>query len=217
MTGRRKMEVVPLEQRGPDRSAGSWDRAGGHAFGSISAGLNSVRLRLRRYVLMEGLALTLLLLFSVAIVQLTLDWVARGLQWSMRASLLGVMVLLVAWQLWRRVWTPLRVRFGAAEAARLLERRDPTLASVLLSAVRFDANEVGPPEVNSPALVASVIEQASRRARSIDFASVLKALEQIGYDKFASVKVYRGASFEEAARLSLEYLRKLAPLSRSSV
>ncbi len=45
----------------------------------------------------------------------------------------------------------------------------------------------------------------------LDFAAVLRALDRIGYDRFASVKVYRGASLEEAAPRSLRYLRRLHP------
>ena len=43
----------------------------------------------------------------------------------------------------------------------------------------------------------------------IEFAEVLKALDVIGYDRFSSVKVYRGATLEEAARSSIVHLRKL--------
>ena len=45
----------------------------------------------------------------------------------------------------------------------------------------------------------------------IDFAAVLQALESIGYDGFASAKVYRQATLHEAAPSSIEYLRKLRP------
>ena len=44
----------------------------------------------------------------------------------------------------------------------------------------------------------------------IDFGSVLKALDQIGYDRFVSMKVYRGAALEEGARTSIGHLRTLA-------
>ena len=40
----------------------------------------------------------------------------------------------------------------------------------------------------------------------LDFAAVLGALDRIGYHGFASVKVYRGASLEDAAPQSLRYL-----------
>lgn len=43
----------------------------------------------------------------------------------------------------------------------------------------------------------------------LDFGAVLQALNQIDYDGFASVKVYRNAALHEAAKLSMEYLRRL--------
>ena len=42
----------------------------------------------------------------------------------------------------------------------------------------------------------------------IDFGAVLKALGDIAYDGFASVKVYRKATLEEAAVSSMGYLRR---------
>lgn len=47
----------------------------------------------------------------------------------------------------------------------------------------------------------------------VDFASVLDALERIGYDQWASVKVYRKMSFERAAQSSFAYLQGLRPVS----
>jgi sugar phosphate isomerase/epimerase len=44
----------------------------------------------------------------------------------------------------------------------------------------------------------------------IDFPGVIRALNEINYDGFASVKVYRGAGLEEDARSSLEFLRRLS-------
>lgn len=41
----------------------------------------------------------------------------------------------------------------------------------------------------------------------LDFAAVLGALDAIGYSRFASVKVYREAPLEQAARASLAHLR----------
>ena len=45
---------------------------------------------------------------------------------------------------------------------------------------------------------------------NIDFGVVLQTLAAIDYDGFASVKVYRKATLEEAAKTSLEYLRQSA-------
>jgi sugar phosphate isomerase/epimerase len=46
----------------------------------------------------------------------------------------------------------------------------------------------------------------------LDFPAVLAALDQSGYDRFASVKVYRGARFDAAAQGSAEFLRSLGAL-----
>ena len=43
---------------------------------------------------------------------------------------------------------------------------------------------------------------------NVDFGAVLQTLASINYDGFASIKVYRKATLEEAARTSLEYLRQ---------
>ncbi|MBT4101555.1 MAG: sugar phosphate isomerase/epimerase [Gemmatimonadetes bacterium] len=44
----------------------------------------------------------------------------------------------------------------------------------------------------------------------LDFTAVTSTLGQIGYEGFASVKVYRKASLEEAAQASMAYLQSLA-------
>ena len=43
----------------------------------------------------------------------------------------------------------------------------------------------------------------------LDFPGVLAALDQSGYDRFVSVKVYRGADHDAAARTSAEFLRRV--------
>jgi D-psicose/D-tagatose/L-ribulose 3-epimerase len=45
----------------------------------------------------------------------------------------------------------------------------------------------------------------------VDFAAVLRALSSIGYNGFGSVKVYRRATMEEAARTSIEALQRAMP------
>jgi D-psicose/D-tagatose/L-ribulose 3-epimerase len=45
----------------------------------------------------------------------------------------------------------------------------------------------------------------------VDFPAVLQALSNIGYDGFGSVKVYRRATMEEAARTSIEALQRVMP------
>ena len=44
----------------------------------------------------------------------------------------------------------------------------------------------------------------------IDFGAVLDTLDEIGYDGFASAKVYRKSTLDAAARSSIEFLRQLS-------
>jgi 5-keto-L-gluconate epimerase len=44
---------------------------------------------------------------------------------------------------------------------------------------------------------------------NLDFAAVLEALDEARYDKYASVKIYRDANWEEGARSAIEFLRRL--------
>ncbi len=130
--------------------------------------------RVRRSLTLEGLATLAAFLLLAALGQSALDHLAHGLRWSMRAALLGVSLMVAGWVLWRTMIQPLRVRFGEADVAHLLERRYPHLSSVLVSAVRFASGQVGPAESNSPALVASVIDQAGHRVRGLDFDAVIR-------------------------------------------
>lgn len=140
---------------------------------TVSARLRAVALRLRAYLLVEGAARLAALLLIAAAVQFFLDYGTRGLRWSMRATLLAVIVVLAARTLWRRVISIIALRIEPAETAKLIERRYPQLSSLLISAVRFSSGEVGSPQTNSPSLMASAIRRAAHGASSLDFSAVL--------------------------------------------
>lgn len=142
---------------------------------AVAGRLRSLALRLRAALVMEGAAWTGALLVGAALVQFALDYGARGLRWSMRATLLALVVVVALRLIWRRIIGPLRLKIGLAESAHLLERRNPQLSSLLISAVRFSRGESGSTETNSPALMASAIEQAGRAFRTLDGAPVLNA------------------------------------------
>ncbi|MCH7839740.1 MAG: hypothetical protein IID38_05840, partial [Planctomycetes bacterium] len=115
----------------------------------VGSRLRQVARRLRGYVLIEGVARFTAFMLAAAGLQLLLDYGSRGLRLSMRAALLGVLVIAAVRILWRRVLSPLRVRVASADVAALVERRHPKLSSLLISSVRFSAGDVGPPESNS--------------------------------------------------------------------
>ncbi|MBI4587110.1 MAG: sugar phosphate isomerase/epimerase [Planctomycetes bacterium] len=48
----------------------------------------------------------------------------------------------------------------------------------------------------------------------LDVVEVFRALQEIGYDRFISVKIYRGATWEEGAASTMAYLRTLGVVDR---
>jgi sugar phosphate isomerase/epimerase len=104
---------------------------------------------------------------------------------------------------------------SVAEACALVDRiRSPSMG-VMLDTFHMNIEERS---------VVDVIRSHGPRARhvhlcetnggrfgtgSLDFAGVLSALAAGGYDRLVSIKVYRGAGWEEAARASATYLHDL--------
>ncbi len=139
----------------------------------VAARLRQVARRLRTYVFLENIAWVVLFLFAAAWLQWALDYSTHGLRWSMRFALLMVIAGGAAWLFHQLVLAPLRLRFGLAEIAHLVERRYPQLGSALVSAVRFSAGEVGGEDFNSPGLMASVIERVALQTKGLEFERIL--------------------------------------------
>ncbi len=140
---------------------------------SVTRRLKAVAVRLRGYVWLEGVARLLVFLFATCGAGFLLDYGSHGLRWSMRAALLGMIVVGALRVIWTRVIGPLRVPVGAAEIANLVERRFPHLSSGLISAVRFSSGDFGSPAANSAELMASVVNRAGSSVRAVDFSTVL--------------------------------------------
>lgn len=135
--------------------------------------LRRLVLRLRGYLLLDGLAVLFVVAAGAAALQLLLDWLLR-LAVDMRAALLGTVLLVIAVVGWRRVVVPQRARLGVAEAAMLVERRHPQLRSLLISAVRFGRGDVGATDSNSPELMRAVLDRAASAMTSLDLHTVLR-------------------------------------------
>jgi len=140
---------------------------------ALRARMRGVAHRLRRYVLIEGLAWIVGFLLCGAVTQFLLDYWSRGMRWSMRAALLVAIIAYALWLLRKRLVLPLSRRIEDADVANLVERRFPGLASSLISAVRFARGEVGRSETNSPTLIESVVSEAAARVAAVDFGAVL--------------------------------------------
>ena len=142
---------------------------------SLRGRLQAVLARVRRCVLVEGLAYVLAFVLVAGLAQFAIDYGVRGLRISMRAALLGIIVVSTTVLIWKRLWTPLSIRLSDADAARLVERKFPQLSSLLISAVRFAKGEVGSAEANSPTLASAVIQRAAIETQAVDFGAVLDA------------------------------------------
>jgi hypothetical protein len=141
--------------------------------GGIRSRLAAVISRLRTYVFVEGLAKVCGFLFAGAVVQFLFDYGTHGMRWSMRAALLGVILLVALVMFWRRIIRPLRVPVDLPDVANLVERRFPQLSSVLISAVRFSRGEYGEAASNSPAFVGATVSRAAVATGGLDFSTVL--------------------------------------------
>jgi 5-keto-L-gluconate epimerase len=103
----------------------------------------------------------------------------------------------------------------AAEVAELVDRIGSSAAAMMLDTIHMNIEE------------RSMVETIRRYGRQIghfhlcesnggplgsgnvDFTAVWDALVGVDYDKYVSVKVYRGATWEEAARSAMEFLTRV--------
>lgn len=103
----------------------------------------------------------------------------------------------------------------AAEVTELLDRIGSPAAGLMLDTIHMNIEE------------RSMLETIRRYGRRIghfhlcesnggpfgsgnlDFAAVLAILDEVHYDKYASVKIYRDATWEDAAGSAIEFLRRL--------
>lgn len=143
--------------------------ASGAALGPHArAAIDGLRRRIRRYVIVEGLAATVAALVLVGMVALLVDRYAElsreaRLAWTEALAAVGGGML--GWRLFRRVAAPLS---DQALAARL-EKQFPQLRDSLSSAVFFTSDVAAAGE-RSPKLVAQATALAERRAAELDLA-----------------------------------------------
>lgn len=103
-----------------------------------------------------------------------LDW-GLHVPVGVRLVHLAVLVALPAVLLWRDLVRPLRRLPDRAGLALLVERRNPELEELLVSATQLaERIESGRPVDGDPALVRLVLEDAERRARDLRLAGVLR-------------------------------------------
>lgn len=132
--------------------------------------LGALGRRLRLYLLLDGLAVVSVAVLCAVLVTLGVDYFAR-LNWDMRATQLGSILLALAALAWWFVVRPLRVPVRLEQLAVLVERQHPQLGSLLVTAVDYVRRPIVPP--TSAAMVESVVERAVVQADALQFQSVL--------------------------------------------
>lgn len=135
--------------------------------------LHAVIMRLRRFVFVEGCAWVLSYLWITCFLQFCIDYYFQGIRWSMRATILAVIVVVVGRILWKKLIQPLQMKINIAEIAQLVERQHQELSSLLITAVRFASGEVGSSLSNSPELVNAVVDRAGKQLHHVDFDAVI--------------------------------------------
>ncbi len=138
----------------------------------ILAPLGDLGGRLRRCLLISGVAATLLAVLAGAGLSLLIDWTVH-LQKDMRATMLVLMILGLGFVVFKQVLIPLRLQLRPFNIALMVEHRFPELRSLLISAVRFHDGQVGRGDANSPELMRVVIDRASRAVRMVQVNDVL--------------------------------------------
>ncbi len=129
------------------------------------------RLRMNRAMVGAGVVAGALL--AILSIQFFIDYTFR-LQLDMRCALLGVVVVVVGWIVWRKLIQPQRLQFDERDVARVIEGRFPQLDSLLISAVDFESGNVGPAASNSPQLAESVVAQAVEATRDLSFDEIIQ-------------------------------------------
>ena len=103
----------------------------------------------------------------------------------------------------------------AAEVAALVERIGSPAANLMLDTIHMNIEE--------QSMLATIRRYGKRIGHfhlcesnggpfgsgNLDFASVWAALREAGYDKQVSIRIYRDASWHDAARSAMEFLRSL--------
>lgn len=138
------------------------------ALDGARASIAALRARARRGIWTETLGVLGLMLVAYAIPSFLTD---RGLrlEWGFRAVLLVSFAVVVARTVLRRLVQPLAVPLDDEEMALAVERRAPEVKQALISSLQFEDTLRSARTVDSPALMAAVIDDVRARLAAIPF------------------------------------------------
>jgi hypothetical protein len=159
----------------------------------------ALRWRLRIVTLMAGLASSLAILFSAAIIIAAIDW-QFGLPAFVRALALAATLASAMWVFWQRSLRPLARGDNNFALAMRAEGCFPHLQDSLASAVQFLEQDQDDSKISSPLLRRIVIRLAIREADGCDFDRL------VDYRSF-----WRGAACLTVSALALLSLIQWAP------
>ena len=136
--------------------------------------IQGVRRRVRRQMLLYGLAWTVAtVIMSVVLVSLC-DFLFRFEDPGIRFMATGAVAGLLAWSLYRCLFVPLARRMGDVQIAQRIERRFPGLNDRLASTVQFLREAEEDPQAGSATLRRAVISQTTAEVEELDLRDVVQ-------------------------------------------
>ena len=126
-------------------------------------------------VLLHGVGTVLSVTAAWLVFAFLADWGLEVPRW-IRLLHAGLLVALPAWFAWRELVRPLRRIPDREGLAILLERQDPELSELLVSAAQFQARGLASGE--DPALAAAVLAEAEERAANLEPRRVARTLDR---------------------------------------
>ncbi len=130
--------------------------------------LRGLRRSLRVRLVGEALAWLVVAVIAVIFITMGIDFILRLPERPLRAGIMIVGLMGVAWVVWRQLLWPLRVPMSDDDLALLVERRYEKLADRLISTVQF-SRWTTEASLASRAMIVRTAEQANEMVAGIDF------------------------------------------------
>src|SRR5262245_3039808 len=142
----------------------------------VVARLQSLRSQIAAWFWVDGLVRVLWLALGLIAVDLAIDWFFR-LDKPQRLVMLGLMIGVIAWRVYRRLVRPLSATMSDDALALSVEASNKQLGQSLISALQLSRLEDVESHGMSPALVAQTVHHGTAAAERVRFANVLDGRE----------------------------------------
>ncbi|NQT37388.1 MAG: hypothetical protein HQ581_07870 [Planctomycetes bacterium] len=135
--------------------------------------IRSLRSRLRRLVLLDGVGRIITAVLGMTLVVTAADFLVRFEETGLRVLCTLVVFGLAAWTCFRCVRRALGAGLGDVELALRVERRFPRLRGRLASALEFLVQQEDDPTAGSAALRRAVVARSTDEAHDVDMGKIL--------------------------------------------